>query len=130
MKEIKFRAWNTIDKTMYEIGSLDCPWPYDEIKIMQYTGLKDRNYRGIWEGDIVSWYHNGIKQTVNGQIVWEDISASYRYYTKLPIGGAIIRDLGYYLNKEPVDINIQVIGNIYENPELLAKETGKTRPTP
>lgn len=128
MREIKFRAWDVAEKKMYEnvgmIGTLVIleysQGGYDfyeielnsydhhdeKLKVMQYTGLKDNNGKEIYEGDVLS----------NGQhidwIVFHD-EASF----KVKHVGSITRDC-WVLNREMSE-NREVIGNIYENGELL-----------
>ena len=67
MREIKFRAWNKISKTMYGNSIYNCKDSFDmQLKhpqiyeLMQYTGLKDKNGVKIYEGDIVSAWSEGI----------------------------------------------------------------------
>ena len=109
MREIKFRAWdkekNEITTTIC-IGGLHIPYnsnPNNYI-LMQYTGLKDKNGKEIYEGDIVrntaDKYHYEIK--------WDNFESAW----SLGENGSPIRR---YLLSE----YWEVIGNIYENPELL-----------
>jgi uncharacterized phage protein (TIGR01671 family) len=118
MREIKFRAWEKTSKEMvYDvqnvsrkriIGESACEsfqeviesWEYE---IMQYTGLKDKNGREIYEGDILE-YSTPLNDVVRrGAVVYTDRSE-----------WAV--DL-YLLNR--IYHRATVIGNIYENQELL-----------
>lgn len=126
MRKIKFRAWNKDTKEMlYENfggGRLDCDLndslyslcsKNSDYILMQYTGIKDKNGKEIYEGDIV---------------MAEDRHLNLR---STPIKGEIRFGDGwfYITNKEKtLAFNMvwigngfgEVLGNIYENPELLA----------
>jgi len=121
MREIRFRAWDKIDKKMHKVSMLnptseygekystvyfeektnsnDGHRNYAEIELMQYAGLKDKNGKEIYEGDIVK----GTK----GQKGKSEVS--YKNCIWQPFGYLEIYD-----GKE-----FEIIGNIYENPELL-----------
>lgn len=117
MREIKFRAWEKSLKQMIPVRSIyferrmintGSAWRMlDEIQLMQYTGLNDTNGKEIYEGDIVSYYGKamGIVQFENGRYEMKFIIPKKKYTTG--ISGK------YNLSA------ISVIGNIYENPELL-----------
>ena len=83
-------------------------------KLMQYTGLKDKNGKEIYEGDIVKinygrWAYEKVGITRYGKVVFEHKTAAF----KASIKDSVVL-VGFY------DINMsEVIGNIYENPELL-----------
>nr|DAZ33825.1 MAG TPA: YopX protein [Caudoviricetes sp.] len=81
---------------------------FDEIKLMQSTGLKDKNEKEIFEGDIVDY--KGRKALVS----WHGSYASfiYRFVDELQKRNAEWNPL--YL----AYMRCEVIGNIYENPEL------------
>lgn len=121
MREIKFRAWNKKEKCMYldphiSDGSVGdyCTLLNKGIKytfskkfiLMQYIGLKDKNNVEIYEGDIVQF--QGLDDYGQGIVEWEDDSFYAKYLHNPDIGGY---DLMYHIWK--------VIGNIYQNPELI-----------
>lgn len=128
MKVLKFRVWDLIGKRMLQWGDImNLPaweiFPGPEQRafiVMQYTGLKDMNGKEIYEGDIID-----IHQTVNGcnlfVITWGDVGISARYL----IDSEMLREYEYDI-KELLEVNIgkyeksvEVVGNIYENDELL-----------
>ena len=117
MREFKFRAWiteisqmiehNTINvndfvhKTMPN-GDINPSYCGDRFILMQYTGLKDKNGVEIYEGDIlIAPYMNGKPCKV---IYSEGLA-------KFTMDGRF--------NFTIIDKNLEVIGNIYENKELL-----------
>lgn len=80
--------------------------------IGQYTGLHDKNGKEIYEGDIVQWA--GIKM----EIFWgEDIGIGYGFCWR-PCGD----NSGYHESMTGFIDEYEVIGNIYDNPELLERE--------
>lgn len=106
-------------------------WYYFEAKfIEQCTGLKDKKYWLIYEGDIVkytrtNWYcpghpkHNQDLIDIN-EIFWDDEEYSFRRRGKFPGGNGSGWIGSIKFNDSRADENIiEVIGNIHENPELL-----------
>ena len=117
-KVIKFRAWlNMQEEMLYEniygaekFGGRDC-------EIMQYTGLKDINGIEIYEGDMVKFYISST--TVEDIEIVAVVSFFEGTYQVMNMNGDPIslRDAIKQTNK--LNKSIEIIGNIYQNPELL-----------
>lgn len=138
MWEIKFRAWHKADKKTYEVIAFNLgkwflrgkahPMPRSAIELLQYTGLKDKNGVEIYEGDIVHcthWFFDGneVEEEFiasvgfkDGSYTLENINSRfYSDYTGEENGAGVcwIGSINY------TEDDYEVIGNIYENPELL-----------
>ncbi len=120
-RPLKFRAWDTEKQRMcYDgVGRIfeyhDCM----DHPIMQFSGLQDKHRKDIYEGDIV---RRSDALPMNGRECVRIPMAPHRVFfsegafrlrrssksTKFPLHSSVIRQNG-----------IEVIGNIYENPELL-----------
>ena len=121
MREIKFRQWISKNKQMeYGAGIVkDGHWQgfssvcFNDDPIMQFTGLKDRDDKEIYEGDIISLInpYDDVETKDFARVVF---SQGY-------VGGwvATVNDKDF-LNIGTRTKNVIVVGNIYENPELLA----------
>lgn len=81
----------------------------DPETICQYTGLKDKNGNRIWENDIVSGYFNHKK--ITGFIKYGSNAVYY-----------IEREGSYGIHLDNSEDWLEVIGNIFDNPELLKGE--------
>lgn len=124
-REIKFRAWDG-KKMLYDndnsnlmvehynsVWSVFCQSLQDVNKdfiLMQFTGLKDKNGKDIYERDVVA-YHD-----------WRDDGTGYS--EKILISEPVYYGGGsfYPISNQPPD-EFEVIGNIYENPEILKENT-------
>jgi len=109
MREFKFRVWNHITKEMETGKSVLMDFyqfvsSYDHT-LMQYTGLLDRNGKEIYEGDIVSRYRGEKIKADIYQVKW----VMYSNNDECPVSGFLIFGAEYS----------EVIGNIWETPELL-----------
>jgi uncharacterized phage protein (TIGR01671 family) len=122
-REIKFRCWDDITKEMVFPNDHIEPYKtalgimikhYDNLQ--QFTGLKDTNEKELYEGDIID-----VHQTVNGQSKFLIKSI----LPKLDIRYCFDTDRKYeYDPYELLDFGkweteIEIIGNLHENPELL-----------
>lgn len=133
MRKIKFRAWdsdrkkmvfefaNEIDSIEYSLitnednelfcGNYMDNGDWQEPKLMQFTGLTDKNGKEIYEGDIVKI---GLKRTKQ---VKYNVQGARFWMIKEHFTEEFMADFG----DENITLcsNLEVIGNIYENPELL-----------
>lgn len=132
-REIKFRAWDKETEQYFKVLAIDFEskivscrcfkWKYgpsnpinlDDLALEQFTGLKDKNGKDIYEGDILAWHSNIYrKHDWVGLVLYRGA------------GFAVQESDKSYSSPEWLDCAcrkdaniIEVIGNIHENPELL-----------
>lgn len=145
-RELKFRAWDKKNKCWYGEGdpnnltfydfhifgecTLICPPRTEDLQyleITQYTNLKDKNGKEIYEGDIVIkdeyiWRDDGVPN-YNGTVEWIysqwQVVAHCINNEKRGISDGINQGLNDEGFEEGENSDWEIIGNIYENPELL-----------
>lgn len=130
MRIIKFRAWDSHNKEMInpycELKENNHFWGEDmtnthyvsPVAVMQFTGLLDRHGVEIYEGDVVMW-KDGSEDPQHwryAEVIYQPKSLCYHFRIvkcgELETGYVFKNNFGGYHE-------LKVIGNIYENPELI-----------
>lgn len=147
MREIKFRAWlqkDPYDESAHPSMEMTDALAFEEYMpvndqlagvehLMQYTGLKDKNGVEIYEGDILKGttylygyqLDNGKQFDFLGQVIWQaqpDVGLAWMLED---VDGSAWM-LNQTVHRNNIDYSTgEVIGNIYENPELLEQEAAQ-----
>lgn len=156
-RDIKFRAWHKQEKKIYDVSVINfnkgaflqglkpvdqilngkyivrsledgrfCD--FKDIELMQYTGLKDKNSKEIYEGYILN-VHKFTQELAVNLGVYEGEKEFNASVTLEPYGGVTLKHskeyAGYLLedNYGFHEESVEIIGNIYENPELLEEKS-------
>ncbi|MFV3013902.1 YopX family protein [Clostridium botulinum] len=114
MREIKFRVWDKIDGKIREVTLIDFEYKkvkllndytgesylrdFEEVILLEYTGLKDKNDKEIYEGDI---------------LIWEN-AYSVKPMTVESIDGSFVVEGYKPLGRNGLYIGAKIVGNIYE----------------
>jgi len=139
-REFKFRAWNKNKKIMCYDNEDDSAESWDgsfsssvglinyvfngereegenvnedfPYVFMLFTGLKDKNGKEIYENDIVEFVNHNTDKKLKRTVIWDDKNICFKF-TCSPSWNFI----GYL---EQTNGTMEVIGNIFENPELIS----------
>lgn len=143
MREIKFRAWDADDKRMcfqVYVGTEGWHGEYwtdgmmtscfsdvnhkDNV-LMQFTGLSDKSGKEIWEGDVVSYTYvndygatlKDLEDDIKNKVIREVVFKNGQFWPICMFN----TDYHDFDDKDLIFIHFEVLGNIYENPELLER---------
>lgn len=130
MRQIKFRAWDK-EKSVLLFQDDDFAYvrtdgidmvregirsPNLDVELMQFTGLFDKNGKEIYEGDIVT---ASFSKDFKAKIIYDDDQTSY--WLEYEQEGFMKPCTQMLLKRLVLNHELEVIGNIHENPELLTK---------
>ena len=119
----KFRAWFKQGSKMVNVATIDflekevkshanVMYSFDEIELMQSTGLIDKNGEEIFEGDVLLTYDGEL-----AKVYWDDVLAGW--FVDFIYETAELSEVADLQSSRSI---CKIIGNIYENPELLEEK--------
>ena len=133
LNRFRFRLWDKNEKKMkfghnYLIDFMgDIYWQYgdgelelldkDEVILMQFTGIPDKNKKEIYEGDIITVDYDGDKST--HKVEWGE--NNYPAWALNPTLGIEVNDFSEIICFGSYEM--EIIGNVWETPELLKEKT-------
>lgn len=141
MREVKFRAWDKTNKQMHYLGELeratltlggdelvlithndhyiDSSEPLSDVVLMQFTGLTDKNGREVFEDDIVRGDQHDV-----AVVEWQDnidTDRDWRYASGFSFD--LLETIHVMISGDKTQLlNVEVIGNVREHPEMAPKE--------
>jgi len=122
--------------SIWKMNLFECDFSSD-LKLMQYTGLKDKNGKSIFEDDIVvrkgwdtnseeyyEWAHHkdfsdGVDEALEAKIPIIDVVTDVVTMARFPVYWLKNEEFGYEGDDLEEPEKFEIIGNIYENPELI-----------
>lgn len=133
-REIKFRAWHPDTKEMMPVETIDWdetqyltevsagytwgekfdPDKFQKLVLMQYTGMKDKEGKEIWEGDIIVEMVKleiGSLMEIFGEVFYNENVGAFDFRPFKKFAGLKA--------SWTIGLNCKVLGNIYQNPELI-----------
>lgn len=138
-REVKFRVWSKhFNQWMNHCGAIDCygravslyvkkdesqitpmwkQFPDDDITIQQFTELKDKNGKEIYEGDIVKTIYSD--ENLIGEVIFHSETCMFRIKTKTSLLPVVTLRVKENQESNLIQVAEEVVGNIFENPEMI-----------